>query len=210
MDAMFKGQEQERKRPEAELHDGIGQILSAMSLEVSQLREYTESAERERVVEELNGLNSKLHVAINEVRNISHDLMPEVLESFGLQEAIKQTCNSMHQRSGIDVKFDHVDVQERYDQALEMNLYRITQELLNNIQKHASSKNVFVSLIDHGSTLNLTVEDDGIGFDLDKEYSGIGLKNITSRVSMMKEIIEVESAVGSGTLINIEIPKEQG
>lgn len=209
MNAVLKGQEQERKRLGAELHDGIGQILTAIALQVSQLNDTSKEIERKVISDELQELQSKLRSAIKEVRNISHDLMPEVLESFGLLEAVKQTCNSLHDKSGIDVKFDHVDVQGRYHPTLEMNLYRITQELLNNIQKHASCHRVFVSLMDYEETLNLTVEDDGSGFEVDEERNGIGLRNVVSRVELLNGMIDLESAIGGGTLVNIEIPKQQ-
>lgn len=208
MNAVLRGQEQERKRLGAELHDGIGQILSAIALQVSQIREEVSSAETDQLEADLEKLNANLQSAIREVRGISHDLMPEVLESFGLKEAVNQICRNLHDRAGIEVKFDHADLEPRYNPMLEVNLYRITQELVNNIQKHSECKQVFVSLMDHGDMLSLTVEDDGRGFDRDQDMGGIGLRNIHSRVSMMGGQIDVESAVNSGTLINIEVPKQ--
>ncbi|MCF8464456.1 MAG: PAS domain S-box protein [Flavobacteriales bacterium] len=207
MNAVLRGQEQERKRLGAELHDGIGQVLSAITLQVSQIRQEVSDNDVETITADLSKLNSNLQEAIREVRNISHDLMPEVLESFGLKEAINQTCSNLHDRSGINVKFDYIDIEARYNQLIEVNLYRILQELLNNIQKHASCKKVFVSLIDHGDSLNLSVEDDGVGFDIHGASSGIGLTNVISRVNSMNGQIDIESAEKSGTLINIDVPK---
>ncbi|MCB9190992.1 MAG: PAS domain S-box protein [Flavobacteriales bacterium] len=207
MQAVLKGQEQERKRLGAELHDGIGQVLSAIALQVSRAKESAEMSRFEGMMSELSNLKDNLHAAIKEVRNISHDLMPDVLESFGLQEAIKQTCNNLKDRAGIDVTFAHFDLEERYDPAVELNLFRIAQELLNNIHKHARCAKVHVSLIDHGDLISLTVEDDGVGFDSKNEWSGIGLRNIRSRVNMMQGELDIESSENSGTLINIEIPK---
>jgi len=207
MSAVLKGQEQERKRLGAELHDGIGQILSAISLDVSQASALAANTDRSQLISELDQLGSKVQTAIKEVRNISHDLMPDVLESFGLKEALKQTCSSLHKRAGIKVKFEHVDLQSKYDSTMELNIFRITQELLNNIQKHSASANVFVSLMDHGDSISLTVEDDGIGFDPNKDSSGIGLRNVASRVKTLGGQMDVESSKESGTLINIEIPK---
>ena len=210
MNAALKGQEQERKRLGAELHDGIGQIMSAIALQVSQISEEVSDKNIEHTRKDLSQLTDKLHEAIRELRNISHDLMPEVLESFGLKEAINQTCNNLKGRSGIRVAFDHVDVEARYDQFIEVNLYRIAQELLTNVQKHANCSNVFISLMDHGTSISLTVEDDGVGFKTqhDKEFKGIGLSNVYSRVNMMNGQIDVESNENSGTLVNIEVPKK--
>ncbi|MBI1286876.1 MAG: PAS domain S-box protein [Flavobacteriales bacterium] len=207
MNAVLRGQEQERKRLGAELHDGIGQILSAIGLLVSQIREDEAVFNSKKLSDQLEKLNTNLQSAIREVRGISHDLMPEVLESFGLKEAVKQICASLQDRSGIQVKFDHADLEPRYNSLIEMNLYRITQELVNNIQKHSNCKRVFVSLMDHGDSLNLMVEDDGKGFDRSQDVNGIGLKNIRSRVALMGGQIDIESALDSGTLINIEVPK---
>jgi PAS domain S-box-containing protein len=209
MNAVLRGQEQERKRLGAELHDGIGQVLSAIALQVSQIREDVEAVDKEIISKELNTLNDKLQSAIREVRDISHDLMPEVLESFGLNEAVNQVCRNLHDRSGIQVKFDSVDMEDSYDPLVEVNLYRIAQELLNNVQKHAHSKRVFVSLMDHGDTVSLTIEDDGMGFDPEADMNGIGLKNIHSRIKMLGGQIDVESAENSGTLVNIEVPKKK-
>lgn len=207
MEAVLKGQEQERKRLGAELHDGIGQVLSAIALQVSQVKEAAEKERFEGMDNDLSSLNLNLQEAIKEVRNISHDLMPDVLESFGLKEAIKQTCNNLQDRAGINVSLAHFDLDERYDSTIELNVFRIAQELLTNIHKHAKCTKVHVSLMDHGDILSLTVEDDGVGFDKQKEPGGIGLRNIHSRVNMMQGEVDIESSENSGTLINIEIPK---
>jgi PAS domain S-box-containing protein len=207
MNAVLSGQEQERKRLGAELHDGIGQVLSAIALQVSQIREEVLEDDVESITSDLSSLNDNLQEAIREVRNISHDLMPEVLESFGLKEAVNQICSNLHDRSGINVMFDHVDLDQRYSQQVEVNLYRVTQELLNNILKHASCSKVFVSLMDHGDSVSLTVEDDGVGFDIEASSSGIGLSNVISRINSISGQIDIESSGNSGTLINIDVPK---
>ena len=207
MNAVLKGQEQERKRLGAELHDGIGQVLSALVLQVSQIHQAVSKEEKDSVQQEITTLKQNLQGAIKEVRNISHDLMPDVLDSLGLLEALKQTCANLQERSGMQVRFNHIDVEPRYDSAVEVNLFRITQELLNNVQKHAESGSVFVSLMDHGDILSLTIEDDGVGFDRTVVTNGIGLKNVKSRVNMINGEIDVESAKNSGTLVNIEVPK---
>lgn len=207
MNAVLKGQEQERKRLGAELHDGIGQVLSAIALQVSRIREVESNGQQHDLGHSLSKLSENLQAAIKEVRNISHDLMPEVLEGFGLKEALSQTCRNLEDRTGVEVKFNHIDVEERYDQAIEFNLFRVAQELLNNVQKHARCKKVFVSLMDHGDSLSLSVEDDGIGFNNPEDSKGIGLKNVRSRVDSIGGDVHVESAQNSGTLINIEVPK---
>lgn len=207
MNAVLKGQEQERKRLGAELHDGIGQVLSAIALQVSRMTEAEAKGDTSNTGLNLKKLGHNLQSAIKEVRNISHDLMPDVLENFGLKEALNQTCRNLEDRSDITVRFNHVDLEEDYDQTLELNLFRITQELLNNVQKHSNSVKVFVSIMDYGDMLSLSVEDDGIGFNENTVTNGIGLKNIRSRVNMLGGEVYIESAENSGTLVNIEVPK---
>ena len=207
MNAVLQGQEQERKRLGAELHDGIGQVLSAIALQVSQIREEILEEDVKTIITDLTSLNQNLQEAIREVRNISHDLMPEVLESFGLKEAINQICTNLQHRSGINVMFNHVDLDKRYSQQIEVNVYRVAQELLNNIQKHASCSKVFVSLINHGDSINFTVEDDGVGFNIEEASDGIGLSNVISRINSISGQIDIESSENSGTLVNIDVPK---
>jgi len=207
MNGMTLGQEQERKRLGAELHDGVGQILSSISLELSQLRD--SSACNENVRLQMEELGSRVTEAINEVRNISHDLMPGVLESFGLSDAIREVCRNMRGRAGISITFDSVDLASSYPEAVETHLYRITQELITNCVRHAHCHRVHVNLIDHGDALTLSVEDDGIGFNPETPVKGIGLRNARSRASILGGTLSVESSGTSGTLVLVDIPKYQ-
>lgn len=205
MNGMTLGQEQERKRLGAELHDGVGQILSAISLELSQMGKSLSSIEETQ--SQLVELSNRVTEAIHEVRNISHDLMPSVLESFGLEEAVREVCRNMQDRTGIKIQFNPIDLQPKYLESIETHVYRISQELILNGVKHAHCSKMYVSLIDDEDVISLTVEDDGIGFDASKSPNGIGLKNISSRVSILRGTLSVESSNTSGTLIHVELPK---
>jgi PAS domain S-box-containing protein len=206
MNGMTLGQEQERKRLGAELHDGVGQILSSIALELSQLRGRPMAGDA--MLERLDDLGSRVKEAIKEVRNISHDLTPGVLENFGLSEAIREVCKNMQERSGISFRFDPIDLDSSYTSTIETHVYRIAQELVTNCVRHAHCAKVHINLIDDGTYLSLTVEDDGIGFDTKAQSYGIGLGNIASRVSILRGSLTVESSRTSGTLVHIEIPKE--
>lgn len=206
MNGMTLGQEQERKRLGAELHDGVGQILSSISLELSQIRFGTSCAPD--VLVKMSELGQRVTGAINEVRNISHDLMPSVLESFGLSEAIREVCQNMQERTGIRFRFDPIDIAAQYNEATETHIYRITQELVANSVRHAHCSKVHINLINHGDVLTLSVEDDGVGFDTNEASAGIGLRNIASRVSILRGTLSVESSRTSGTLVHIEFPME--
>jgi signal transduction histidine kinase len=205
MNGMTLGQEQERKRLGAELHDGVGQILSAISLELSQMGKSLASLEE--IQSQLVELSNRVTEAIHEVRNISHDLMPSVLESFGLEEAVREVCRNMQERTGIKIQFNPIDLQPKYLESIETHIYRISQELILNGVKHAHCSKMYVSLIDDEDVISLTVEDDGIGFDTSKSSNGIGLKNISSRVSILRGTLSVETSNTSGTFIHVELPK---
>jgi len=207
MNGMTLGQEQERKRLGAELHDGVGQILSSIALELSQIRDspICTGESHEKMID----LGNRVTEAINEVRNISHDLMPGVLESFGLADAIREVCRNMRGRAGISISFDGIDLASNYPDAVETHLYRITQELITNCVRHAHCSRVHVNLIDHGSSLNLSVEDDGVGFDPKTPVNGIGLRNARTRASILGGTLSVESSGTSGTLVLVDIPKYQ-
>jgi PAS domain S-box-containing protein len=204
MNGMTLGQEEERKRLGAELHDGVGQILSSIALDLSELKHVPncDAGVRERIEQ----AGRRVTEAISEIRNISHDLMPGVLDNFGLEDAIRQICRNIRGRAGISVAFDGVDIAKSYPESLEMHIYRITQELTSNCIKHAHCNRIHVNLMDHGDSLSLSIEDDGVGFDSEMAVNGIGLRNIRSRVSILGGTLSVESSKTSGTLVSVDVP----
>ena len=201
MTAMIKGQEIERKRVAADMHDGVGQILSAISIQLSLLLVKKQNVEKE----DLSSLADKVQYGIVEVRNVSHALKPDVLENFGLVPAIVEVCNNLSTEIGPSISFNHIDVERRFEEDIEINVYRIVQELVNNCIKHAKAKDVFVTLIKDEDKLVLTVEDDGEGM-ADLDHTGIGLNNVKLRADIINGEMNIDSAVGKGSLINIEVP----
>ncbi|MFT5918671.1 MAG: PAS domain S-box-containing protein [Granulosicoccus sp.] len=201
MGAMIKGQEIERKRVAADMHDGVGQILSAISIQLSQLKSKKEQAS----VADLESLSDKVQYGIVEVRNVSHALKPDVLEHFGLVPAIEEVCSTLSSDIGPSISFNHIDVERRFPEDVEINVYRIVQELLNNCIKHAQAKDVFVTLIKYKDTLLLTVEDDGGGM-ANIDHTGIGLNNVKLRSDIINGEMNIDSSLGKGSLINIEVP----
>lgn len=199
--AMIKGQEIERKRVAADMHDGVGQILSAISIQLSQLLVKKQNVEKE----DLSSLADKVQYGIVEVRNVSHALKPDVLENFGLVPALVEVCNNLSAEIGPSISFTHIDVERRFEEDIEINVYRIAQELVNNCIKHAKAKDVFVTLIKDEDKLVLTVEDDGEGM-ADLDHTGIGLNNVKLRADIINGEMNIDSAVGKGSLINIEVP----
>ena len=147
-----------------------------------------------------------LDTSIRELRRVAHNMMPEMLTRFGLDEALKEYCNSINTTKLVNVKYQSLGMEQRLEQSIEIIIYRIVQELLNNILKHASASEAFVQLIKEQNRLSVVVEDNGKGFDPNTHGNkdGAGLINIRSRVDYLKGQLAIHAEPGKGTLVNIE------
>lgn len=201
-------QDQERKRIAEDIHDSLGSILSAAKLKLSALKESHPSLSEEQV-EKYHVTLQLLDEASSELRSISHNIMPATLSKLGLVAALRNLINTISSHSGLQINFSTHDFAERVDEKTEMSLYRIVLELINNVVKHAAADKVTVQLIRYPDYINITVEDNGKGFDYSKaleEKNGIGLGNILSRVDYMKGSINVDAVPGRGTTAIIDVP----
>ncbi len=204
MDAMIGGQEEERKRIAKELHDGLGGLLSTVQLHFSSIQPKNMPAQ------DGNGLQKAatlLNDACGEVRRIAHNMMPGALIKLGLVPALQDICDAMNQ-SGIQADLQVFNVGQRLDEQVEISVYRIIQELLSNIRKHAKAREVIIQLSQSEDTLSVTVEDDGVGFNVTQVRAGggIGLKSIESRVKYLNGSLDLDARTGEGTTVNLEIP----
>ena len=205
VDAMLRGQEEERSRIAKDLHDGLGGMLSGVKLSLINMREKLNLP-----LEELAGFEQPvglLDKTIVELRKVAHNLMPEILVRFGLDEALKEYCNSIQTSAGINVVYQQFGKQRKLSRQAEINIYRIVQELVNNAVKHADAKQILVQLTrDHGVT-SITVEDDGNGFDVKMTWKkkGAGLSNIRYRVDYFKGSLDIISGPGTGTSVNMQL-----
>ncbi len=203
-------EEKERKRFSRELHDSLGQILSNLKLNLDLANFSLQSAE--------NGFEKYLKIsqdlineAIQEVKQLSYDLRPSVLDDFGLNAAIRLLANQFQKRTGIFVELNLENGEQRYDQIIETALYRITQECLANISKHSKATLASIQFIKRNNILALTISDNGVGFDIDKTSMAdndeihFGLKNVRERVEFLGGKLYIESGIGRGTEISIEI-----
>lgn len=147
-----------------------------------------------------------IDTSIKELRRVAHNMMPEMLTKFGLDEALKDYCSTINTTKLLTVRYQSLGIMTRLDSATEIIVYRIVQELLNNILKHAVASEVFVQLIRENDRLNIVVEDNGKGFDtaMLENNKGAGWVNIRSRVEYLKGQLDVHSEPGKGTLVNIE------
>ncbi|KIA95542.1 hypothetical protein OC25_06840 [Pedobacter kyungheensis] len=198
--AMITGQETERYRIARELHDGLGNILAVVKFNLGGLV-------IENQTEELQDVTQQLDLSINELRRIAHDMMPEMLISIGLEAALKDLCESLTSHK-LTVDYHFIKIENAIPQQTQLAIYRIVQELLTNVVKHAQATNVFLQCTQHKGIFFISLEDDGKGFDphLQGGKTGIGLNNIKSRVAYLNGKIDITPRInGSGTSINIEL-----
>jgi two-component system NarL family sensor kinase len=190
--AILQGEEQERQRIAQDLHDSIGGMLANIRMTISS----SDSSIKENVL-------VKLDKSIMEMRRISRNLMPETLKNLGLQIALKELCESMTQNH-FTIQFEAFNLSENIPFKIQTTLYRIAQESISNITKYAQASSVIVQISQNDNLLNLTIEDDGIGFDKSEITYGLGLKNIQNRVQLINGTVEINTNKGEGTTINVE------
>lgn len=201
LSAVIEAQEAERKRIAKDLHDGIAQELVAMKMGFEQFRD-KENSQR------YDTLMSSLDDACTEVRNLSHTMSPPMLENKGLPGSLEMLLKNSFGSAGIQHQFENLGVNERVDEKIEIGLYRIAQELVNNIIKHAKASTVIVQLQKMGTQLILRVEDNGDSFDFETaKYKGsMGLLNILSRVRILNGIFASEPGTPKGTISIVRVP----
>lgn len=206
IDKIIQIQEAERTRMAKDLHDGLGGMLSGIKLNLSSMKGNIVIQEQD--VSLFNKSISQLDNAISEMRRVAHNMMPEALLKFGLTEAIQDYCDGINESNTVKLKFTNLGLTTPLEKSVEVILYRIIQELTNNAIKHASAKNILVQLSKNENILNLTVEDDGKGFDTKQlaNIKGTGLQNVHSRVDYLKGSLEIQSSIDGGTSVIIEIP----
>ncbi len=209
--AIISIQDKERKRIAEDLHDGLGSILSAAKLKLARMEEEDLLLTEEQKNKYFSTL-SLLDNAIEELRNISHNIMPATLSKLGLISGLKNLFDNIASHSGLSINFSTHNFNERINESAEIGIYRIILELTNNIVKHAQAREVTIQLIKYPDYINITMEDDGKGFNYKKIKSknkGIGLSNISSRVDYMKGKLHIDAAEGRGTTVIIDIPLKE-
>ncbi len=204
-DAMINGQEQERQRVARDLHDSIGGLLSTVKAHFNAAQTVSTSpADQEHRFDKANTL---LDEACEEVRRISHNMMPRALELSGIELAVEDLRDGLKSK-GINCQLEIIGNKPLFEKSKETMVFRILQELCNNVIKHAQAKMVLLQLLWTNDKLNILIEDDGKGFDIDSLVGneGIGLKSIRSRVKFLNGEIHFDSVLHEGTTVNLEIP----
>ena len=201
--AMFEAEEKERSRIAKDLHDGLGQLLSTAKLNVAGLEGEVNEEDKILVQNAINLIDE----AVNEVRTISHNMMPAALMEYGLVSAIKSFTNTINESKALHINFNYKGMDNRLEENKEIALYRVVQEILNNMIKYAKADKITIALNRINNKVHLLISDNGKGFDTSTihQSKGIGWRNVFSRVSMINGEIDVISAQGKGTDIRIDV-----
>ncbi len=197
--------EEERQRIARELHDSVGQNLLFIKLMLQNPRHKQVLIENEDNTKVISALEK----SITELKRILFDLKPRILEEAGLNAAISSLCTNVSTESGIKGDVDFVGKEERFNNKLEVCIYRIIQEGLSNIVKHSKAENFNVLLINDPDSVRLMISDDGIGFleNNNNSISHFGLMNMKERVENFRGQFKIESTINKGSLLIAEIPK---
>ena len=205
IDAMLQGQEEERSRIAKDLHDGLGGMLSGTKLSFIHMKENLVLTPENAV--QFDKSLSMLDNTIADLRKVAHNLMPEALVKFGLQEAVRDFCNSIQSSTNVKVVYQPLGKNRKLSNTAEVFTYRIIQELVNNAVKHASATQIIVQLTINSNKVGIAVEDDGKGFDVNTltNSKGAGIDNIKYRVQYFNGTIDTVTSTGNGTSVNIEL-----
>ena len=202
--ATIDGQENERKEIGKELHDNIGQQLTTIKL----FLDIAKSTADDTTVEMVNLSLKNISDVINEIRSMSRALVPSTLKDLGLTESISELVESMMRTQLMEIQFDIFDFDEdQMPENQKLTLFRIVQEQLNNIIKHAEAKNVWIELDGKDENVVLQIRDNGNGFDMKKARKGIGFVNIKNRAELFGGRVEIISEPGKGCLLKVSFPQ---
>ena len=208
MQKVINTQEDERKRISRDIHDHLGQEMTALRLQLQSFREQLENDTK--LTEQFDKLLETAENLDSTIDFIAWELRPAALEEIGLEAAInKYVRNWSNQVKATTEVRAAVPADKRLAHAVEVNLYRIVQEALNNIAKHAKADNVSILLEKPEDKIVLIIEDDGVGFDVEEKLNrneGLGLIGMGERAALINGEVEIESAIGNGTTIYVRVP----
>jgi signal transduction histidine kinase len=204
LSSMIEGQEAERMRIARDLHDGLGGLLATVKSHVSTAHS---SLSLGGSIGLINKISELVDHASTEVRRISHNMAPQALRIGSLKEAISDLATNAR-TLGLTVEYEWHGPEDRLPENTEIMLYRITQELVHNVIKHAQATHLLVQINRFENEISIVAEDDGIGFDasVSKLEQGLGLKSLHSRVEYLDGILDIDSQSGAGTTISIQVP----
>jgi signal transduction histidine kinase len=205
LNAIIKTEEKERERFAKDLHDDLGPLLSSVKMYIGMLKKVTNKEKQEFILENLQEIVKE---AITTTKEVSNDLNPHVLNNYGLISALKLFVDKLSGNVNIDFQEDIGD--SRYSSAIELSLYRISKELINNTIKHAQANSIKLKIWEKGNTLSLLFEDDGKGLTDEafkiKKPGGMGLSNIISRAKSLNANHTFHTNIKKGFKFEMQVP----
>jgi len=207
LSAVIQTEERERERFSKDMHDGLGPMLSAVKLYVGELADaQTPEEDKATYIKQINDI---IDEAVSSTREISNNLMPRVIHEYGVVKAIQAFCNKINLTNRIKIEFTSKGVDQSMDKNIQLILFRVISELINNTIKHAKASLINISIEAQGAKIRVEFSDNGIGFNTEKIMSdkrvGIGLKSIISRIKSINGSCHFSSEEGQGFRIIIEI-----
>ncbi|PHS64887.1 MAG: hypothetical protein COB12_07370 [Flavobacterium sp.] len=208
IDAMIEGQEKERQRLASDLHDSVGATLSAARLQFEHLCKYKGSGILKNEDELYTKTGKLLEQVYQEIRSMAHLKNSGVIATKGLLPAIQKLARNASTPGNLQIEVDDYGLSKKIENSLEISIFRVIQELITNIIKHAKATEATISITQHEDSLSIIVEDNGVGFDVKKSINkdGMGLSSIEKRIEHLEGSMEVDSNIGKGTNILIDIP----
>lgn len=191
-------QEEERKRFAADLHDEIGGGISTILLSVSGLENHFEFSVKEKIITKINEIRQQLNELLQGVREISYDITPHALETYGLVAILSDLCYQIQESGQLDVCFTCKGEEERLDFSKELAIYRICKELFSNTIKHANASQIDVLLRYNNDVFILNYKDNGAGFDVDTIHEGSGMRNMVNRSKILGARFNIKSTKPHG------------
>ncbi|AXG71036.1 signal transduction histidine-protein kinase/phosphatase DegS [Kordia sp. SMS9] len=205
LQSAVKIQDDERKRFAADLHDEIGGGISTILLSVERIK--NAQVDQPEMVSKSQHIRDQLNDLLQKVREISYNIMPPTLEDFGLHEAISDLCYSISESSDKKVHYEWKGDEERLDFSQELAFYRIIKELLVNAVKHSEANTISITIENLAESFQLMLQDNGKGFDEEKQQKGAGLRNIKDRALILGATLHISSKIQQGTTVHIQLNK---
>lgn len=209
---VIKAQEEERKRVARDIHDGPAQLMANIVLK-AEICEKLIDIDKDKTKEELNNLKKVVRDSLSDVRRIIYDLRPMSLDDLGLIPTVQRYANTFSEINEVNVEVKFSGELEVLNPIINLTSFRIIQESLNNVKKYAKANNVKIQIDNKNGTINLSISDDGVGFDLkiltqnrENNESGFGFYSMRERLELLNGDLDIKSSIGKGTTITARIP----
>ena len=207
--ATLQAEDSERRRIAKEIHDGVQQTLISSLISFQTIRDHVYTVENQRAINIYENAIKMLQDGLDETKLIAYSIMPKSIQDFGLVKTLESMLQSLSETTEVEFNFYENLKGIKLDNKIETSLYRICQEAINNILKYAEANEASVQLIRNADTIVFSIEDDGVGFDINNEqfmYAGLGISSMKSRANAISANIEFSSQLGKGSSIVLEIP----